>query len=54
MSEETTTLPEITKRELLILLTGLDELPGKVSRVLYDKIVGHVEATKATPVAEDS
>jgi hypothetical protein len=54
MSEETTTLPEVTKRELMILLSALDELPGKLSRVLYDKIVGHVEAIKATPVAEDS
>ncbi len=43
---ETTTLPEVTKQELMVLLGGLDELPGKFSRVLYDKIVGHVEAQK--------
>ena len=47
--DETTTLPEVTKQELRILLTGLDELPGKFSRVLYDKIVGHVEAEKKPP-----
>ena len=46
---ETTTLPEVTKQELQVLLAGLDELPGKYSRVLYDKIVGHVEALKMSP-----
>jgi hypothetical protein len=35
-------LPEIEPRELQVILAGLDELPGKHSRVLYDKIVGHV------------
>lgn len=47
---ETTTLPEVTKQELHVLLTGLDELPGKYSRVLYDKIVGHVEEVKKKPI----
>lgn len=43
---DATTLPEVTKQELMVILSGLDELPGKYSRVLYDKIVGHVEAQK--------
>lgn len=47
---ETTTLPEVTKQELMILLAALDELPGKFSRVLYDKIVGHVEVQKIPSV----
>lgn len=47
---EMTTLPEVTKQELMVILSGLDELPGKFSRVLYDKIIGHVEASKKTPV----
>ncbi len=49
MADDKTTLPEVTKQELMILLSGLDELPGKFSRVLYDKIVGHVEAQKVIP-----
>ena len=44
MSDKTVPLPDMTVRELQILLAGLDELPGKISRVLYDKIVGHVIA----------
>jgi hypothetical protein len=39
---DTRRLPDLTQRELLIVLAGLDELPGKLSRVLYDKIVGYV------------
>ena len=35
-------LPPLNPQELKILLMGLDELPGKLSRALYDKIVGHV------------
>jgi hypothetical protein len=44
MPLETAHLPDVTAQELATLLRGLDELPGKVSRVLYDKIVGHVQA----------
>ncbi len=46
---ETTTLPDVTKQELMIILAALDELPGKVSRVLFCRIAAHVEAVKNPP-----
>lgn len=34
----------VNGRELQIIYAGLDELPGKISRELYDKIRSQVQA----------
>lgn len=39
----TVSLPDVDQKELSTLLAGLDELPGKFSRALHNKISAHVE-----------
>jgi hypothetical protein len=39
----TVSLPDVDQKELVILLAGLDELPGKLGRALHNKISAHVE-----------
>jgi hypothetical protein len=44
MGEKLFTLPALPLERIRTILVGLDELPGKFSRVLYDELVAHIDA----------
>jgi len=44
MVEKLFTLPALPLTRIRTILVGLDELPGKFSRVLYDELVAHIDA----------
>lgn len=44
MAELTSVTLTVTPVQLKVLLSGLDELPGKVSRIVYDELISQVKA----------
>lgn len=47
MKQMSVSLPSLNERDLQLLLAGLDELPGKLSRELYTRILTHIRSQVA-------